>query len=182
MVWSNPMDQIPRLSMMGKGVRYNLSIAYFLWFISGFGALGFHRFYLGKIGTGFLWLLTGGLGGVGCIYDLVTLPSQVREANITAAAKDALGYDLYGDQDIGFVARVRREDSPERVILRLAKANNGMVTAGEVAIEANIPIEEAQRQLDSLAKKNIAQVRVRSSGVLVYFFPEFSKEDTDFID
>jgi predicted ArsR family transcriptional regulator len=57
-----------------------------------------------------------------------------------------------------------------------------MVTAGEVAIEANITIEEAQRQLDNLAKKGIAQVRVRSSGVLVYFFPEFSKENTDFVD
>lgn len=175
------MNQIPIMSMTGQSVRYNLSIAYFLWFISGFGALGFHRFYLGKIGTGILWLLSGGLGGVGCIYDLVTLPRQVREANIGYAAREALGYDLYG-QETGFVPRVRREDSPERVILRLAKANNGMVTAGEVAIEANISIDEAQRQLDSLAKKNIAQVRVRSSGVLVYFFPEFSKEDTDFID
>ncbi len=175
------MNQIPIMSMTGQSVRYNLSIAYFLWFISGFGALGFHRFYLGKIGTGILWFLSGGLGGVGCIYDLVTLPRQVREANIGYAAREALGYDLYG-QETGFVPRVRREDSPERVILRLAKANNGMVTAGEVAIEANISIDEAQRQLDSLAKKNIAQVRVRSSGVLVYFFPEFSKEDTDFID
>lgn len=175
------MNQIPIMSMAGQSVRYNLSIAYFLWFISGFGALGFHRFYLGKIGTGILWFLSGGLGGVGCIYDLVTLPRQVREANIGYAAREALGYDLYG-QETGFVPRVRREDSPERVILRLAKANNGMVTAGEVAIEANISIDEAQRQLDSLAKKNIAQVRVRSSGVLVYFFPEFSKEDTDFID
>jgi len=175
------MNQIPIMSMAGQSVRYNLSIAYFLWFISGFGALGFHRFYLGKIGTGILWLLSGGLGGVGCIYDLVTLPRQVREANIGYAAREALGYDLYG-QETGFVPRVRREDSPDRVILRLAKANNGMVTAGEVAIEANISIDEAQRQLDSLAKKNITQVRVRSSGVLVYFFPEFSKEDTDFID
>ena len=77
---------------------------------------------------------------------------------------------------------MRPPETPERVILRLAKANNGMVTAGEVAIEANIAIEEAQRQLDNLAKKGIAQVRVRSSGVLVYFFPEFSKEDTDFVD
>jgi len=143
--------------------------------------LGFHRFYLGKNGTGILWLLTGGLGGIGGIYDLFTLPSQVREANIGYAAREALGYDIYGS-NAGFVPRVHREDSPERVILRLAKANNGMVTAGEVAIEANITIDEAQRQLDSLAKKGIAQVRVRSSGVLVYFFPEFSKEGTDFVD
>lgn len=162
-------------------MRYSLSTAYFLWFISGFGALGFHRFYLGKIGTGLLWMLTGGLGGIGCFYDLFTLPSQVREANIAYAARDALGYDAF-DMDSGLFARVRPAETPERVILKIAKANNGMVTAGEVAIEANISIEEAQKQLDLLAKKGIAQVRVRSSGVLVYFFPEFSKEGTDFID
>jgi len=162
-------------------VRYNLSIAYLLWLFSGFGALGFHRFYLGKVGTGFLWMLTGGLGGIGGIYDLVTLPSQVREANIGYAAREAIGYDTWNSSS-SFAPRFRREESPERVILRLAKANNGMVTSGEVAIEANISLEDAQRQLDSLAKKGIAQVRVRSSGVLVYFFPEFSKEEADFID
>ncbi len=168
----------PIILMAEQSVRYSLSTAYLLWFISGFGALGFHRFYLGKTGTGILWLLTGGLGGVGSIYDLVTMPGQVREANIGYAVREALG----SGSDAGFVPRVRREDSPERIILRLAKGNNGMVTTGEVAIEANISIDEAQRQLDSLAKKGIAQVRIRSSGVLVYFFPEFSKENTDFVD
>ena len=164
-----------------KSVRYSLTTAYFLWLISGFGALGFHRFYLGKTGTGLLWMFSGGLGGLGCLYDLITLPRQVREANLAYAAREAIGYENYS-QGSGFIPNMRQPETPERVILRLAKANNGMVTAGEVAIEANIAIEEAQRQLDNLAKKGIAQVRVRSSGVLVYFFPEFSKEDTDFID
>lgn len=162
-------------------VRYNLSIAYLLWFVSGFGALGFHRFYLGKTGTGLLWMVTGGLGGIGCLYDLFTLPSQVREANIGYAAREAIGFGSFGT-NAGYTPIFKREDTPERVILRLAKANNGMVSAGEVAIEANISIDEAQRQLDSLAKKGIAQVRVRSSGALVYFFPEFSREGADFID
>lgn len=162
-------------------MRYNLTTAYFLWLISGFGALGFHRFYLGKTGTGLLWMFTGGLGGLGGLYDLITLPRQVREANLAYSAREAIGNENYGQWG-EFIPHIRQSETPERVILRLAKANNGMVTAGEVAIEANIPIEEAQRQLDNLAKKSIAQVRVRSSGVLVYFFPEFSKEDTDFID
>jgi len=152
-------------------VKYNLTTAYLLWLLSGFGALGFHRFYLGKTGTGLLWLFTGGLGGLGSLYDLITLPRQVREANLEYAARQALGYnDQYGS-----VATRHQNESPERIILKLAKANNGMVTAGDVAIEANIPLEEAQRQLDSLAKKGLAQVRIRSSGALVYFSPNFPR-------
>ncbi|MCE5256500.1 MAG: TM2 domain-containing protein, partial [Spirochaetaceae bacterium] len=58
-------------------MRYSLPVAYVLWAVSGCGALGLHRFYLGKTGTGLIWLFTGGLAGFGAIYDLVTLPRQV---------------------------------------------------------------------------------------------------------
>ena len=64
---------------------YSLGIAYLLWLVSGFGALGLHRFYLGKIGTGVLWMCTGGLAGIGSLYDLFTLPFQVKEANLYRA-------------------------------------------------------------------------------------------------
>lgn len=37
------------------------------------GVLGVHRFYVGKIGTGLLWLFTGGMFGIGWIVDLVLI-------------------------------------------------------------------------------------------------------------
>ena len=37
------------------------------------GYLGAHRFYVGKIGTGILWLITGGLFGVGYVIDAVLI-------------------------------------------------------------------------------------------------------------
>lgn len=55
------------------------SVAWIL--LTFLGAFGIHRFYMGKIGTGIIWLLTGGLFLVGWLYDFCTLNRQVDEIN-----------------------------------------------------------------------------------------------------
>lgn len=57
----------------------DLGFAYLWWFL--FGLCGAHKFYLGKIGWGFLYLFTGGLFFVGWFIDLFTLPAEVRRHN-----------------------------------------------------------------------------------------------------
>lgn len=46
------------------------------------GIFGLHRFYTGKIGTGFLYLCTGGFWGIGVLVDLISMISDnYRDAN-----------------------------------------------------------------------------------------------------
>lgn len=158
-------------------MRYNIVVAYLLWLVSGCGVLGFHRFYLGKIPTGILWMCSGGFFGVGALYDLLTLPRQVWQRNALEAA--ARGEFEAREASRAIPVNRRPVESLEHVILRTARRNGGAVTAGEVALEADVPIEEAREELDRLAARNHAEMRVRSSGVVVYVFPEFSEGKPD---
>lgn len=45
------------------------------------GIFGAHRFYMGKWVTGLLYFFTGALVGVGYLYDLWTLNSQLNQIN-----------------------------------------------------------------------------------------------------
>ena len=54
-----------------------------------FGFLGFHRFYVGKAGTGLLYMLTCGLFGIGWITDLISISRN--------SFTDSFGRKITGD-------------------------------------------------------------------------------------
>lgn len=66
------------VALKSTGIAYLLLV-----FLGVFGA---HRFYIGKIGTGVLYLFTLGFVGIGVIIDLFTLGAQTRRVNADIAA------------------------------------------------------------------------------------------------
>jgi len=69
-----------------KSDMINLLLIFF------FGVFGFHKFYMGNIGMGVLYLLTGGIFGFGALYDLFTFRAAVFHHNKDLAAKIASKY------------------------------------------------------------------------------------------
>lgn len=55
--------------------RLNYSLAWVL--LTFLGLFGIHRMYMGKWATGILYLLTGGVAGLGYLYDFWTLNDQL---------------------------------------------------------------------------------------------------------
>ena len=168
----------------------SLRMAYLFWAASFFGMAGLHRFYLGKFGSGLVYFFTWGLFGFGTLYDALTLPEQVREAQL----RQRLGYG-FGSPDpevIAYEARLReqlraglsRSGDPatiEQVILRTAKRNNGVASPATVALEGNVTTDQAKSHLERLAERGFCEIRVRKTGSVAYVFPELrSSEDGEF--
>jgi TM2 domain-containing membrane protein YozV len=71
------MDREAERRFVPGPVNYDLA-----WILLTFlGLFGVHRFYMGKIFTGLLYLCTGGLFLVGYLYDFLTLNEQLSEVN-----------------------------------------------------------------------------------------------------
>jgi len=145
---------------------YQVWIAYLLWLFGGFGVLGLHRFYMKKIPTGVLWILTGGLGFLGAIYDFLTMTKQIAEAN------NRDGYLPPADQG-PLEVTVKREKEPlERAILRLAQGNAGRVSPVLVAAGSDWSVEQAQKHLDQMVHRGVCEMRVLKGGTVSYHFAE----------
>ena len=71
------MDRTADIRYVEGPLDYNVA-----WILLTFlGMFGIHRFYMGKIVTGIIYFLTGGLFLIGVIYDLWTLNEQIAEIN-----------------------------------------------------------------------------------------------------
>ena len=69
----------PTAAIVPQTGSKDIVVAYLLWFFVGI--LGVHRFYLGHVGIGILYLFTFGGLGIGWIIDALIMPQLVHQAN-----------------------------------------------------------------------------------------------------
>ncbi len=102
----------------------------------------------------FLSVLTGlvmTLGGVSMLLSLVKHLEQRRE--------------------------VVRAGDPTPLVLRIARAQRGRVSAAEVAASSRFDLNESRGVLAKLAREGHCEERVNSMGASFYLFPEFAGDD-----
>lgn len=71
------------------------------------------------------------------------------------------------------LAQAQAAESPQRIILQVARRNRGVVTPALVSMESQLDLDAAARELEAMARKGHAEMRVRDNGVIDYLFAEF---------
>ena len=155
---------------------YKEVLGYGLWCLCLAGVCGAHRIYMGKWGTGLLWLLTFGLAGVGQLVDLFRMKTLIRDSNVRkgylphprlAARADAASESP--------TASLPKPADLRLVLLQAAERKGGELTVTQGVMTSGKSFEEVEKCLRDMVDKGYVDVdNVPGSGVIVYRFPELS--------
>jgi TM2 domain len=144
--------------------------AYLLWCGCLVGVCGLHRIYNGKYGTGFLWLFTLGLFGVGQFIDLFTIPGMVENTNnrLLVEAMSGAGA-IAGGQAVKRLPRTTEEF--QVALVQAAAAHGGRLTVAEAVAATGRGFKEVEKQLVEMARSGYIEADSDDVGQVFYVFP-----------
>ncbi len=153
--------------------------AYILWLACILQLHGLHRLYNGKVFTGFLWLFTLGLFGVGQVIDLVLIPNMVDEHNTKLRASlgvSEFGVPLY--QSIVATRVISLKDTRSQLMIKLLKAadnRGGMLSVTQAVMDTEASFAEVEATLREMLKTGYVAIDNHpDTGVVIYHFLELS--------
>ena len=155
-------------------------IAYLLWFLCLLGVCGAHRFYVGEIGWGVVYLVTFGFCGVGQFIDLFTIPGMVRRRNLV---NRALSEDLKNDairNATMVISGIRTandvtinqssQSNIEKAILDLLE-DGKQLSIGRITAMSDQPYTEVRKKLKELVTNGVLKEAISEEGTTKYYLP-----------
>ena len=152
-----------------------LLVSYLLCGAGFFGIGGLHRLYNGKIGTGLLWLCTGGLFYIGQLVDLVIIPNMVDEYEQKLRLKAGVSSAGIPMNERIFISQVHQPNGKPLIVklIEAAEANGGSLTVTQGVKATGASLVEVETMLKEMLQLN--HVRIGNnpiSGVVTYYFDE----------
>jgi TM2 domain-containing membrane protein YozV len=149
-------------------------IAFILWAACFMGVCGLQRLYLGKIGTGLLYLFTLGLFGIGQLVDLFRLPGMVTDTNNRLLVERA-GQAALAGRGRHYALPPRRvprsSEEFQVALVQAAEKHGGVLTVVEAVSETGRGFKDVQRQLTEMAVNGYIELDSDDEGQAFYRFP-----------
>jgi TM2 domain-containing membrane protein YozV len=137
------------------------------------GVCGLHRIYNGKYGTGFLWLFTLGLFGIGQLFDLFTIPGMVEDANNRLLVA-SLGQAVLAAGGAGVPTKrilPRTTEEFQVALVHAAEEHGGRLSVAEAVAATGRGFKEVDKQLKEMAISGYVEVDSDDAGQVFYTFP-----------
>ena len=153
------------------------TIAYMLWAASFVGICGLQRLYVGKVGTGLLYLFTFGLVGIGQLVDLFLIPGMVQDANNRALLAGITPGLLAAGGAAALPGKrlPRTTEEMQVALVQAAEKHGGRLTIAEAVAETGRGFSEVKKQLDEMAVNGFVDLDSDDEGRTFYRFPGLDK-------